>query len=163
MSWIDDHESDFVDHETADEKPKARFIRCPLHKERMVLDEGTFGHFYICPVFYCDMRVGAHPDGTPKGKPADEETRKARIEAHTWFDRFYNRALHKSDTLTRDEAYAFLAAAMGIKKKDCHIANFNRDECARVVEICKPSRFPYGKQENVAITQPPPTGEGKEG
>lgn len=88
------------------------------------------------------MKIGAHPDGKPKGKPANYIVRNARIEAHKWFDTLFNRAEGSDPTIDRDTAYAFLAAAMGISKSKCHIANFNAQECARVVQICKPARFP---------------------
>jgi hypothetical protein len=122
---------------------KFRYVYCPLHNKRMILEAaGPHGPYYICPIFYCDMKIGAHPNGKPKGRPANYITRKARIEAHEWFDKLYQRANGNDPTLDRDTAYSFLAAAMGISKSECHIANFSTQECKRVIEICKPARFP---------------------
>jgi len=120
---------------------KFHHVYCPLHNKRMILEtDGPHGAYYLCPIFYCDMKIGAHPNGKPKGRPANYITRNARIEAHKWFDRLYNRASGSDPTLDRDTAYAFLAAAMGISKRECHIANFNKEECDRVIQICKPAR-----------------------
>ena len=39
-----------------------------------------FGNFYGCSRYpVCQNTHGAHPDGTPLGKPANKATREARI------------------------------------------------------------------------------------
>ena len=80
--------------------------------------------FYVCTD--CDASVGCHPGSrTPLGTLADAPLRKVRQIAHE--------ALAKLTTersLSRGEAYRWLADAMGRPPRDCHIAQFDLDLCA---------------------------------
>lgn len=58
-----------------------------------------------------------------------------RIAAHRSLD------LHWQELgLSRAEAYARLAAAMGIPPAACHIAQFDELQCRRVIYLCHPNR-----------------------
>lgn len=46
--------------------------------------------------------------------------------------------LWESGGMTRTAAYRFLAQRMGLPAEACHISKFTVDQCARVVQICKP-------------------------
>lgn len=85
--------------------------------------------FWECPS--CGRYVGCHPGTTkPLGRPADEETRRARSAAHAAFDPLWRRG-----GMTRREAYRWLADAMG--KPVVHIGDMTAVEARRVVEIVK--------------------------
>lgn len=83
----------------------------------------------------CDAYVGCHKagkgqgDGTkPLGRLANAELRRAKSDAHAAFD-----PLWKSRRMKRREAYAWLAAQLGISVNNCHIGMFDVDGCRAVV------------------------------
>ena len=87
--------------------------------------------FYQCAP--CDAYVGCHPGTTnPLGRLANAELRAAKMAAHAAFD-----PLWKSGAKKRGSAYAWLADALRIDKKQCHIGMFDVADCRRVVEVCK--------------------------
>ncbi len=93
------------------------------------------GKEYGWPLAYrcscCGARVGCHPDtDLPLGTLANEETMKARRDAHAAFD-----VLWKGRTDARSHAYKALAKAMGMKK--AHISWLDAEECRRIVELCR--------------------------
>ena len=85
--------------------------------------------FYQCAP--CDAYVGCHP-GTVNalGRLANAELRKAKSAAHKAFDDIW-----RNKHMSRSQAYNWLAASLGIEKKDCHIGMFDVDMCMRVVDI----------------------------
>lgn len=92
--------------------------------------------FWMCAP--CKAYVGCHPTTEePLGRLADAELRKAKIEAHAAFDPLW---MHTFSRMSRGEAYAWLAAQLGVSKNECHIGMFDVDTCRRVVEACS-SRF----------------------
>ncbi len=92
--------------------------------------------FYLCSP--CDAYVGCHP-GTnkPLGVLANAETRKARSEAHKYFDALWRNVAIGRRAEYRRMTYEWLAEKLGINRPDCHIAHFDIAMCARVVSICK--------------------------
>ena len=65
------------------------------------------------------------------GKPmVPKSTHDARKMAHAAFD-----VLWKNKIMSRSDAYSFLSKQMGIQKEFCHIAQFNEDQCKKVVSI----------------------------
>ena len=77
----------------------------------------------------CCASVGCHGlTKTPLGTLAKEPLRRARNAAHAVFD-----PLWKQGYYSRANAYQLLADDMDMPAGDCHIANFNEDQCARVV------------------------------
>jgi hypothetical protein len=87
--------------------------------------------FYYCDAGHDAAYVGVHP-GTkqPLGTLADSVTRYWRSRAHAAFDPVW-----RTGKLTRSDAYAILASAMGISKSDCHIGHFGYSQCKQVIEI----------------------------
>ena len=86
--------------------------------------------FYVCQD--CGSYVGAHPNGTPYGTPANERTRKARMKAHEFFD-----YLWKSGKMTRTAAYKRLERETGVK----HISWEDHRGCEVVVDWARGLRF----------------------
>lgn len=85
--------------------------------------------YYLCRK--CDAYVGCHPDGKPMGEVADSALRRARIEAHTAFDRLW-----KGGRMTRSMAYSWLSRALDIQSGECHIGKFDLETCIKVVKVC---------------------------
>ena len=87
--------------------------------------------FYLCAP--CDAYVGCHPGTTNAlGRLANAELRKAKMAAHSAFDPIW-----KSGQKKRSSAYAWLADALQMPKKDCHIGMMDVADCLRVVAECK--------------------------
>lgn len=78
----------------------------------------------------CDSYVGLHPfTGIPLGTLATPEIRRARKAAKEVFNPLWQRG-----AMTRDQAYAWLASALGIADvEQCHIGWFDVAQCAAVV------------------------------
>ena len=85
--------------------------------------------FHVCRV--CDARVGCHGDTqNALGRMANKELREAKIAAHAVFD-----PLWKSGKMTRRNAYAWLATRLGINQAQCHIGEFDVEQCRAVVSV----------------------------
>lgn len=79
----------------------------------------------------CGAYVGCHADTkVPLGTLADHKLREARKRAHSAFDHIW-----KSKRKTRGDAYRWLANKLGIDRHACHMAWFDAQTCARVVEF----------------------------
>jgi hypothetical protein len=91
--------------------------------------------FWLCRP--CNAYVGCHP-GTPEplGSLANAELRKARSEAHDAFDELWDFGDPdpNGNVMTRKEAYAWLAAELGIEAAACHIALFDLEMCKKVLQ-----------------------------
>jgi len=86
---------------------------------------------YICT--NCNAYVLCHKDtGLPMGKLANAVLRLKRRETHEVFDEFW-----KARGWSRSEAYQWLAQSMKISESEAHIANFEMDECAAVIILCR--------------------------
>ena len=83
--------------------------------------------FYRCEP--CGAWVGTHRGSTvPLGRLANAELRRAKQAAHSAFD-----PLWKSRRMSRSEAYAWLAKALGVSLANCHIGMFDVEGCRAVV------------------------------
>lgn len=51
---------------------------------------GQFRRYWRCSDKKCSGRHGAHPDGTPLGRPAKKEVRQARTYLHLLFDQIWD-------------------------------------------------------------------------
>lgn len=92
---------------------------------------GDWPWAYLCDG--CGAYVGMHPfTAIPLGTLANEEQRRARKICKADFE-----ALWKTGRLTRDEAYAQLAAHMGIEKEACHFGWFGVEECHKAAAWAK--------------------------
>lgn len=80
----------------------------------------------------CRAYVGTHkdsPTNQPLGRLANAELRNAKKAAHAIFD-----PLWKEKTMSRSKAYAWLARALEIDPKDCHIGMFDLDLCRKTID-----------------------------
>lgn len=109
----------------------------------MLPARSRFGPFWRCsrsPT--CPGVHGAHPDGRPLGVPADGATRLARKRAHEVFDGLWRRSLGDVGTRMpnalspRNICYLWLSREIGIQRKDCHFARFDRVTCEHVLAVC---------------------------
>ena len=87
-----------------------------------------YGPIYDCRP--CDAYVGAYPDGTSKGTPANKEVRAARRACHNAFD-----PLWQSGTMNRSQAYGWLAQKMGLPRTKTHMGLFGLEQCKQVMEL----------------------------
>lgn len=115
-------------------------VKCPYcgDSAKMVGGDVIYPHrrdlyekkFYQCAP--CDAYVGCHPGTTNAlGRLANAELRAAKMEAHAAFDPMW-----KSGAKKRGGAYAWLADALEMDKKQCHIGMFDVADCRRVVAAC---------------------------
>jgi hypothetical protein len=74
------------------------------------------------------------------GTPAGSATRRARGEAHAAFDALWQRKMRRGTPRkeARNAGYAWLAREMGLDVEDTHIGSFTKEQCERVVELCRP-------------------------
>lgn len=93
---------------------------------------GEWPWAYRCADLKCNSYVGLHPfTNIPLGTLADAPTREARKRAKAVFN-----PLWQGRRMSRKEAYAWLAKALGIKNVgDCHIGWFGIEMCERVVKV----------------------------
>jgi len=87
--------------------------------------------FWVCTP--CGARVGCHP-GTdkPLGDLADANLRDARAAAHRALDRVWG-----DGSMTRGQAYRWLAGAIKVKPSRCHIGQFDESQCSAVVKAVR--------------------------
>ena len=116
-------------------------LKCPYcnAKADLVTGEVIYPHrpdlfkkfFYNCAP--CGAYVGCHPTGdgkSPLGRLANAELRRAKSDAHAAFD-----PLWREGSMSRHQAYKWLAQQMGIDKSEAHIGMFDVAQCKRVVQI----------------------------
>ena len=85
--------------------------------------------FYKCDP--CDAYVGTHKNTKnhePLGRLANKDLRAAKQAAHRAFDPMW-----RDHYMKRKEAYKWLADALEIDVKDCHIGMFSESTCIDVV------------------------------
>lgn len=104
-------------------------LTCPLCGNPMVLRRGKFGEFFGCVGWpECDGIQKLGRDGKPRGQVTDKATRELRIKGHERFDRLW-----QVWGLKRGDAYARLAAKLGIEKDDCHFGLFDDVMCGKAL------------------------------
>ncbi len=105
---------------------------CPECGADMILRPSRFGPFYGCERYPgCGATHGAHKaNGEPLGKPANKETKLARMAAPAAFDPVW-----KEHGAPRGAAYGWLAGRLGIPTERCHVGEFDKETCGRVSAI----------------------------
>jgi hypothetical protein len=123
---------------------------------KLVENDVIYGrHYGDWPFAYdcraCDAYVGLHPfTAIPLGTLATRAMRDARQQAKAAFNPLW---LDKKASMSRTEAYAWLAGALGIADvEQCHIGWFDVAQCKRVVEVCSQPRQPVPRVK--ALTKP---------
>ncbi|WP_446333007.1 zinc-finger-containing protein [Burkholderia pseudomallei] len=93
-------------------------------------DYGEWPWAFLCRG--CGSYVGMHPfTDIPLGTLADAATREARKRAKAAFN-----PLWQSGSMTRTEAYTWLAARLGVAVAACHIGWFDVAMCQLVEHEC---------------------------
>ena len=103
----------------------------------LVLRKSRRGPFWGCVCFpMCDVRHGAHPDGSPMGVPAEKQVRQARIKAHLALDNLFGEESSKGARIkVRGRLYKWLGNKMGIPVEEAHIGKFNEQQCQEVIRL----------------------------
>lgn len=98
-----------------------------IHSSVIYGEDKDYGLMRACENFpLCDTYCGKN------STLADYELRELRKECHRQFDQIW-----KYKTMTRHKAYDWLQKQMNKKKKDTHIALFNKEECKKLLNILK--------------------------
>lgn len=96
--------------------------------------DGSPKKFFGCSRFpRCKGMHAANKNGKPIGRPADDETKLFRQQAHRAFDKIW---LHE-DGLSREQAYKTLGNQLGIVPEKCHIGSFDIPMCRKVIGLYK--------------------------
>lgn len=105
-------------------------------RDDSVLYAKSYGWIWVCQDYpKCDSYVGCHK-GTkqPLGRMANKTLRALKIKVHRVFD-----PLWKSRTMSRSEAYRWLADQLMIPFNQCHIGMFDEQTCRDAVRLCRHS------------------------
>ena len=79
----------------------------------------------------CGAHVGCHPNTeSPMGRLANAELRSWKVRVHSLFD-----PLWQGGSMTRPEAYRWLAEVLGITTAECHVGMFDVARCKLAVAI----------------------------
>ena len=114
-----------------DQKKVLRGEVCGYCRIPTVQDRNECGIIWKCPK--CGAYVGCHKNTAKAlGRVANAELRKAKQEAHEWFDMIW-----KNDRLSRGQAYFLLQMHLGVPEGYCHIGMFSVQTCRKVVEFAK--------------------------
>lgn len=122
--------------------PGMSAMRCPYCGSPVVLrsadgiykENHAHTKLYVCSRYpACDAYVRVH-EGTdkPVGSLADHRLRKLRKEAHDSFNRLY-----LTGAMTKDQAYAWLAAMIQAPRSQAHIGYLREYYCEQVIEQSK--------------------------
>lgn len=97
--------------------------------------------FYYCEP--CQAWVGMHENtNKPLGTPAKADLRKKRLTAHSVFDKIWrdDNFLNEGISKQRKLAYQWLAKNLDIDQHNCHIGNFDIDQCNKTIYMCLKER-----------------------
>lgn len=107
-------------------------VKLVNNKEIYGKEYGDWPWAYRCVDVECDSHVGLHPyTGIPLGTLANAATRAARSQAKRVFN-----PLWQEGSMTRTQAYTWLAGKLGFRVEDTHIGFFDEYTCAKVIRIC---------------------------
>jgi hypothetical protein len=106
-----------------------------FHIGRQTLDV-LYRNYYACENRECNARVGCHPaSNIPLGTLATPQQRQLRQQVHLRFD-----ALWRSQLLTRQEAYDWLAKQLSLSIEAAHIGLFDEVQCQTVLALMEKLR-----------------------
>ncbi len=105
-------------------------VRIGTHEEVYGRDYSDWPYVYLCEG--CGAYVGLHPfTAIPLGTLADKRTRDARKSCKLPFERIW-----RSGSMSRSEAYKWLADKMGIPAEECHFGWFSAEQCQTAMAHC---------------------------
>lgn len=99
---------------------------------------------YVCRNYpACDSYVKVHP-GTkrPMGSLANKELRTLRRKAHFHFDQLY-----ETGFMSREDAYEWLSATLGLPMEKAHIGQLGPYYCQQVIDESK--KLLYAQKGNI--------------
>jgi hypothetical protein len=100
---------------------------------------GAWPWMYLCQAQPCRAYVGTHPEtNLPLGTLATAEIRTARKDAKDQFNR-----LLQSGSMSRTEAYSWLAAKMNIPTAACHFGWFDVAQCKEAARVLALEKLPH--------------------
>ena len=118
-------------------------MQCPycnteaIWVENKIIYGKNYGKSYMC--YYCkkcDSYVGCHNNTREAlGTMANKELREWRKKAHKEFDPFW-----KKWGMKRNESYKLMQGIMGMTEDEAHIANFDVNQCKKLVEKIRESK-----------------------
>lgn len=128
---------------------KPRILKCPYcgKRARHVSGLAVYPHrpdlnhkrFYLCRP--CDAHVGCHGTGSkPLGTMANAELREFRQAAHRAFDPLWK----GKGSMSRNEAYAWLAGKLGLPREKTHIGMFDKQQCCDTMAACDEWKVKHG-------------------
>lgn len=117
MTYYDDPEGRYTG------PSRRRFVESRSPKKRGEAREMQRRARHVPPETFIDRKAMAAPPGS--------DLAKARIAAHNAFD-----PLWQVGGVQRAQAYAWLAAQMGLPIAACHMVLFDINQCAKVVSLC---------------------------
>jgi len=120
--------------------PRERFdLRCPDCGDflRLVANRGSL--FYGCRQWRatgCKGNHSANSDGSPRGIPADAETRRWRKLAHETFGRLWT---GENPRMTKHDAYFWMALRLNLSlnQRDRGVGCLTRQQCEWLIEAVK--------------------------
>ncbi|MFG0647737.1 zinc-finger-containing protein [Leclercia adecarboxylata] len=105
-------------------------VRIGTHEEVYGRDYSDWPYVYLCEG--CGAYVGLHPfTAIPLRTLADKRTRDARKSCKLPFERIW-----RSGSMSRSEAYKWLADKMGIPTDECHFGWFSDEQCQVAMTHC---------------------------
>lgn len=122
------------DHKQQPRYPAERSdLQCGDCSALLQLRETPKGTFYGCTRYpACRGCVGAHPDGSPVGTPADAATRRARHLTHELFDKLW-----RDGYMSRMGAYTWMQEKLGMSVDEAHIGQFDIPTCRRLYALVR--------------------------
>ena len=108
---------------------------CAVYGGILVAKQTRYGTVFECRAEGCTVMCWDGETSTP----ADERTRDARKSAHAAFDPLWRR---KIKFASRNKAYKWLAAVMGVPAGRAHIGMFDLEQCRRLISIIKSGEAP---------------------
>ena len=102
--------------------------------EGIYIDNSKNAMLYVCKNYpACDAYVRVHPGTTiPMGTLANRKVRALRAEAHKYFNKIYLRGI-----MSREDAYEWLSAMLGIPIGNTHIGQMGEYYCQKVIDESK--------------------------
>ena len=92
------------------------------------------GYAFVCRYYpACDSYIKMNEQtGKPLGTMANKQLRSLRIEAHRQLYRLY-----VDGSMSRDEAYEWMASVLNIPRQEAHIGLFQEYYCQKVIALAK--------------------------
>lgn len=104
--------------------------------------------FYGCGTFpTCRGTHGAHQrTGAPLGVPADQDTKRWRMNAHAAFDQLWRRRW-----MTRRQAYQWMQRELKLTHGEAHIGKFDVSRCMKLIHAVRKLEKEHAGREQTEL------------